>query len=143
MWSVTQALVKESINCSNCVIMIFLFFHTVNLGPDDLRCVRKAIFSVHHKWYSIGLELDISFPTLDGIKTNFRMTDECLTEMLKQWLTRTSPPPTWSGLVEALSSDPVGEKRLAETIHSQYCAAADVADNGDTETELIGIYIGV
>ena len=107
-----------------------------NLGPNDLRRVRGAIYSVHHKWYNIGLELDIPFTTLDGINTNFKMTDECLTEMLKQWLTRMSPPPSWSGLVEALSSEPVGEKRLAEQIHTQYCFSHDVAD---TETETTGM----
>ena len=86
------------------------------LGPNDLRCVRAAIYSIHHKWYNIGLELNMPFTALDAIKTNQRTTDECLTEMLKQWLTRDSPPPSWSGLVEALSSEPVGEKRLAREI---------------------------
>ena len=65
------------------------------------------------------------FTALDAIKANQRTTDECLTEMLKQWLTRDSPPPSWSGLVEALSSEPVGEKRLAREICSKYCATLD------------------
>ena len=110
-----------------------------NLGPNDLRRVRGAIFSVHHKWYNIGLELDIPFTTLDGINANFQMTDKCLTEMLKQWLSRTSPPPSWSGLVEALSSEPVGEKRLAEQIHTQYCVTHDVADSGDVVPTRMGM----
>ena len=83
--------------------------------------------------------MDIPFTKLDGIKANFRMTDECLTEMLKQWLTRTSPPPRWSDLVEALSSAPVGEKRLAEEIHTQYCVPShDVIDSGGADTSTTG-----
>ena len=40
--------------------------------------------------------------------------------MLKEWLSSTSPP-TWSGLVQALSTALVGEQRLAEDIRKQYC----------------------
>ena len=74
--------------------------------------------------------MDIPFRALDGIAANFRMTNDCLREMLKQWLTRTSPPPSWSGLVEALSSEPVGEQELADEIHSQYCVPHNVTDSG-------------
>ena len=109
-----------------------------NLGPDDLCSVTKAIYSVNPKWYNIGLELHISSRVLDGIKANYRMTDECLREMLKQWLNSSSPPPSWSGLVEALSSVLVGEKRLAEQIHTQYCVPHDVTDSGDANTEATG-----
>ena len=104
-----------------------------DLGPNDLRQVRSALFSVQHKWYNIGLELYFVFTTLDIIKSNFHTTDECLTEMLKQWLSRTSPGPSWSGLVEALSSEPVGEKRLASQIQSTYCTTQD--NSGDTGTK--------
>ena len=95
------------------------------LSPNDLRCVRAAIYSIHHKWYNIGLELNIHFTALDAIETNHRLTDKCLTEMLKQWLTRDSPPPSWSCLVEALSSEPVEEKRLARDIQTKYCATQE------------------
>ena len=101
-----------------------------NLESNDLRCVRGAIFSIHHKWYNIGLELDIPFSTLDAIEMNYRTSDRCLTEMLKQWLTRDFPAPTWSKLVEALSSEPVGEQRLAKEIHTQHCDSLLDCDDG-------------
>ena len=95
---------------------------TGHLGPDDLHDILEAIFSVKHKWYSIGLKLWISHHTLDAIKTQCSSNiKDCLTETLKQWLSNTSPLPTWSGLIQALSSEPVGEKRLAEDIREQYC----------------------
>ena len=90
-----------------------------NIGPDDLCHVQGAIYSIHHKWYNIGLQLHISFPVLDGMKANNRTTDECLTEMLKHWL---NCDPSWSDLVQALSSEPVGEKTLARQIHTKYCS---------------------
>ena len=97
------------------------YFPTGNLGPSDLRAVRTAIYSVRSKWYDIGVELDITFLTLDAIKEQcLDNTAHCLTEMLKKWLSNTSPPPTWTGLIEALSSEPVEEKELAEKIREKY-----------------------
>ena len=98
------------------------FFDTGNLGPHDLRAVRKAIFSVRTKWYDIGVELEIFHYTLDAIQAeNPNNVARCLTKMLIKWLNRVSPPPTWSDLVQALSSEPVEEKVLAEKIRKQYC----------------------
>ena len=122
-----------SLSCNHANI----FPYADDLGPDDLCIVMETIYSVHPKWYNIGLKLHISFPTLDGIKANFKMTDECMREMLKQWLTQTSPYPSWRGLVEALSSVLVGEKRLAEQIHTQHCVPPH--DVTDTETESTGM----
>ena len=103
-----------------CGILIFPFPDT--LGSSDLRCVRSAIYSVRHKWYDIGLELDIPFQTLNVIKTDCPQNSaDCLREMLVEWLSCTSSAPSWSTLVEALSSEPVGEKRLADEIHAKYC----------------------
>ena len=98
------------------------YFITGQLGPDDLCDVLNAIFTVRDKWYYIGLQLKIPFQTLNVIRTEHRdNTSDCLTEMLQKWLTSVSPPPTWDGLMQALSSAPVGQKRLAEEIREQYC----------------------
>ena len=100
------------------------YFATVTgqLGPDDLCDVLNAIYTVRDKWYYIGLKLKISFQALKVIRTEHpNDAAGCLTEMLQQWLTSVSPRPTWSGLIQALSSEPVGEKRLAEEIRKQYC----------------------
>ena len=123
------------------MIHYFHFPFLDTLGPSDLRCVRSAIFSVRHKWYDIGLELDIPFQTLDVIRTDFHMAAECLIEMLKQWLSRTLPAPSWSSLVEALSSEPVGEKRLADGIHGKYCAPCDEQDGENVDSEAAGMCV--
>ena len=38
--------------------------------------------------------------------------------MLKVWLRRSDPPPTWSALIDALQSPTVGHKELAEYVKS-------------------------
>ena len=109
-----MAIYVERDTCS-CVV-------TGHLGPDDLCAVLDAIYTVRHKWYYIGLQLKIPYHTMDAIQAHcLNNIEDCLTKMLKRWLTSISPPPTWSGLVQALSSAPVGEERLAEEIRKQYC----------------------
>ena len=46
---------------------------------------------------------------------------ECLLKLLTVWLERTSPPPTWNILIEALESPPVGEGHLAQQLRDKYC----------------------
>ena len=93
------------------------------LGPDGPFKVLDIIDPVRDKWYIIGEQLGIPPHALDAIKAKCSSTADCLAEMLKHWLTHTSitPPPTWSGLVQALSSAPVAEMRLAEEIREQLC----------------------
>ena len=101
---------------------IYFAIVTGQLGPDNLVDVLNAIHTASGKWYQIGLQLRIPFHKLNVImKDNNDKATACLTEMLQRWLTSVSPPPTWSGLVQALLSGPVGEERLAEEIRQQYC----------------------
>ena len=44
------------------------------------------------------------------------MVDDCFTEMLSHWLSRPSPPPTWSALAKALTSPVIGRQDIAGTI---------------------------
>ena len=88
--------------------------------------MRSEIFSVRDKWYDIGVELNIPYTTLNVIEKDCpNNCADCLRKMLVAWLSSDSPPPSWSGLVEALSSEPVGEKRLAREICSKYCATQE------------------
>lgn len=117
---------------------------TGSLSPDDLPDVLSAIHSIRRRWYYIGLMLRISYNELDVIKgeNTYNATD-CLTEMLKQWLTSTASP-TWSSLVQALSSAPVGEKRLAQEIREKYCNQDGEQTTGPTQgaittVDLLGV----
>ena len=57
------------------------------------------------------------FIVLQDIRTRNRyVVDDCFTEMLSHWLSRPSPPPTWSALVKALASPVIGRQDIAGTI---------------------------
>ena len=47
---------------------------------------------------------------------NHYVVDDCFTEMLSHWLSRPSPPPSWSALAKALTSHVIGHLDIAGTI---------------------------
>ena len=72
------------------------------------------------KWKEIGIQLKLKKTDLDAIsKTNGSETDACFTEMLSMWLKQMEYPPTWSNMIRALKSRPVGFQRLAKRIETK------------------------
>ena len=87
----------------------------------DLRVVRKAIWDARSKWFSLGIELSITVTSLEAIKQkNKENADDCLTEMLLEWLRQASPKPTWACIVAALREPTVGLEQLAESVEKEY-----------------------
>ncbi len=87
----------------------------------DSRVVREALYGIRHKWHSLGVELDCSIDKLDSIKDkNHGKFDQCLDQMLVLWLRRSSPRPTWEGLILALKEPTVGEEGLSIEIAGKY-----------------------
>ena len=77
----------------------------------------KSVFDARAKWYDIGLELKMDAGSLDAIeKDNPRDVQDCLRALLRKWLRRSQPKPTWGALVEALESSLIGEELLASKI---------------------------
>ena len=90
------------------------------LEIKDLRIVQKAVWDARSKWYDVGVELLVSPDTLDAIKENERyVCESCFREMLKEWLRRTEPRPTWTELAKALKSPVIGYGHLADELPPQ------------------------
>ena len=89
------------------------------VGLHDLPFLHHELHQVSHKWYSLGVQLQIPIGTLNRILENYQM-NKCLLEMLTVWLQSTDPPPTWSVLTEALESPLVGERLLAQLLRDKY-----------------------
>ena len=104
----------------------------MTLSSNDLHKVQKELISAQNQWYDLGLALDLSSSTLDSIKGKKDSTKVCLREMLKEWLKRTNPKPSWRAVVEGLRDVTVEENQLAEEVEKKYCssASAGVAGNG-------------
>ena len=90
----------------------------MSLSIDDLKVLQEKLFDVSNKWYNIGLQLLLNADTLDNIDGS---TQHCLREMLKKWLRKVNPYPTWKAVVDALKSVVVGEEKLAQQLEDLYC----------------------
>ena len=88
-------------------------FTSGQLTISDLPQVFVAVFDARTKWYDIGLVLKIDAGSLDAIEEdNPRDVQNCLRALLKKWLRRGQPKPTWGALREALESPLVDEGQL-------------------------------
>ena len=119
------------------VVMRVLFFITITLpvGLKDLPFLHRELCPVSHKWYSLGVQLEISVGTLKRIELENRQITKCLLEMLTVWLQRTNPSPTWSVLIEALESSPVDERFLAQQLRDKYCPKREGGVTYDYSTQ--------
>ena len=90
------------------------------VGLHDLSLLHRELHQVSHKWFSLGVQLQIPFATLISIELdNNHQTSKCLLEMLTVWLQRINPSPTWSVLIEALESPFVDERLLAQQLRDK------------------------
>ena len=92
-------------------------------GPNtdsqlDLNTVQDALQSVAQKWYTLGLQLGLSGTTLHAVESETGKELSYLSEMLKLWLEREDPRPSWRALIEALKNN--NETELANRLQEQY-----------------------
>ena len=89
------------------------------LSIDDLHHVLNILIDARHKWYNIGLALNVRELTLRKIRANFQSLEckdvDCLREMLSHWL-RNSRSTTWQNIIRALCSRSVDQRKIAENI---------------------------
>ena len=91
-----------------------------------LKTVFSALCSVCYKWFSIGLELDVTESQLKIIEKDRLGSEEQMRTMLDYWMhNATDPLPSWKVLVDALKAPTVCENKLAKELEEIYCSPAD------------------
>ena len=83
-----------------------------------LHSACEVVFSIRSQWKSLGLFLEVDEGTLDAIELDNKKADDCLREMLKAWLRKCDPRPSWPMLAEA--SDLL-DQTVSEKIRDMYC----------------------
>ena len=74
---------------------------TSSCGKEHLPKAFKLLLPLASEWENIGLCLGLC-DFEDSIKAKAKTPPSCLREMLKLWLNRVDPPPTWKELAEAV-----------------------------------------
>ena len=94
--------------------------YTATSDNPELKVLLRELRRVANEWEDIGIELDIEEGQLRQINTDKGgECKSCLREMLRVWLSRVAPPPSWSAIADAL--DTLGHEDIATHLRSQYC----------------------
>ena len=96
----------------------------------------NELSAVKDKWKDLGVQLNMTPPDLNAIQIQCNNDPgRCLLEMLSQWLSITTPPPTWQTVVDALSSPAVSRHDVANRIKKRYSGE----NNGDNVTVFLSM----
>lgn len=93
-------------------------------GPNtdhqiDLNTVQDALQSAANKWYDLGLQLGLGSPSLHVVESETgRKSSHYLNEMLRLWMEREDPRPSWRAVIEALKKN--NETELANRLQEKY-----------------------
>ena len=95
--------------------------HQQTSSAPTLKLVLKELYNkVSSKWENIGILLDIDDAPLSKIKAdNHGDSGDCLREMLRIWLKKVDPPPSWNDIIEALEC--LGKEKLSKELKGKYC----------------------
>ena len=75
--------------------------------------------------YYVGLNLKLPTDLLDSIESQYPNSRDRLLHVLKEFLRRVEPRPTWLAVVNALRSPSVGLLKLAEKFEKKYCSTPE------------------
>ena len=74
------------------------------------------------KWYLIGVQLKFSRHRLNVIQLEHGNShDKCLALLCQEWVASSKEAATWNKVVEALRTELIGERELANTLERGYC----------------------
>ena len=86
---------------------------------NDFDVVLNAIWEIRAEWQNLGLSLGIPYSDIEVIKKDSPGdAEDCFRAVIRLWLTREDPKPTWAALVEALQSPMLRHVALAARIQA-------------------------
>ena len=105
-----------------------------------MKTVINEIWKVRASFYNLGMNLDIDTGTLDVAK---RKGDdgEALNLVIKKWLQKNKPKPTWKALIQALRKENIDAGALANEIAAKYCPDQITTESDSEEGMLTSIII--
>ena len=91
-----------------------------NLSKEDLESIQEYLTGAHHKWSSIGVQLQLDPERLESLKTSTSSssTEDKFRQAILMWLEGEGgcAPQTWRSLCAALRAPAVDEAEIARHI---------------------------
>ena len=89
------------------------------LKQNDLSVLLQELTPLASDWEDIGIFLGIDDGTLSSIKGEQQHMRANLREMLRTWLRRVEPQPTWTAMINAVE---IIDQSHASRLRSRYCS---------------------
>ena len=86
------------------------------------------ILDVQTKSELFGRVLKLPAHTVDRIHKLYRDPEECLFQVMDEFVKQVEPRPTWRAIVNALRNPLIGFTGLAEEIENKHCPAPPAQD---------------
>ena len=86
------------------------------------------ILDVQTKSELFGRVLKLPAHTVDRIHKLYRDPEECLFQVMDEFVKQVEPRPTWRAIVNALRNPLIGLTSLAEEIENKHCPAPPAQD---------------
>ena len=86
----------------------------------DVPDIVDRLYEVQAKWYMLGRILKINRGRLDGIRERFTDPEECLFNVIDEFVKQVEPRPTWRVISGALKHTLIREDWLARRIEHDY-----------------------
>ena len=135
MWLLGQAF---------CGIVKAISLHAASgateLTEGDLATVLNEIYEARVHAYYVGLNLKVPTDVLESIESQYSDDRRRLHHVIKEFLKRTDPKPTWRAIVDALKSPTVDMAKLAEKVEVKFCLPPK-PDNGKGMQLVLGNHI--
>ena len=94
--------------------------HPTIPSKPELKDLTGALNKVASEWKRLGVNLEIPDGTLNNIAADYsHKSQDCLLEMLKEWLKQqVDPPPSWGNIIDAVER--LGDMQLGRELRQQY-----------------------
>ena len=90
-------------------------------GKPKIKDVFVKLLPLAAEWRNIGVMLDISDDKLQAIERDRQQGNDCLREMISEWLKSIDPPPTWSKLADAVKPfHPAMAKEIRDSVATSF-----------------------
>ncbi len=102
------------------VTCLFVHYSDVlieNAVPEIMAEIRDA----SDVWFQIGVELKLRMETLVAIRQRNPSNEDCLRELVREWLKNPDLQHTWAELIRALRSKTVRKLDLATELERKHC----------------------
>ena len=95
----------------------------IKMAELELHTVINELYEARHKWFDIGIQLQLDHSELKGIEDKYRSDPgDCFRQMFIAWKTSSSQAPkTWSTLTAILRQPSIKYEELATKIEEKHC----------------------